>query len=69
MMADKGRKEDVARTRGDKDKLVALAKAWFLPFLSEVQDILIRIYACHTVTSAATAAAYGGLLFLFHVFF
>lgn len=36
MMADKGRKEEVARTRGDKDKLVALAKAWFLPFLSEV---------------------------------
>ena len=35
-MVDKVRTEDVARTDGDKDQLVALAKAWFVPFLSQV---------------------------------
>ncbi|CAN0182657.1 unnamed protein product, partial [Scytosiphon promiscuus] len=34
-MADKGREEEVARTEGDKDKLVVLAKAWYIPFLSQ----------------------------------
>lgn len=36
MMANKTLKEDVARTKGDKDQLVALARSWFVPFLSQV---------------------------------
>ncbi|CAM9521639.1 unnamed protein product, partial [Hapterophycus canaliculatus] len=34
-MADRDREKEVARVGGDKDKLVALAKAWYIPFLSQ----------------------------------
>ncbi|CAM9504408.1 unnamed protein product, partial [Ectocarpus sp. 4 AP-2014] len=37
--ADKARKEEIARTGGDKDKLVALVKAWYTPFLSQAEFI------------------------------
>ncbi|CAM9824496.1 unnamed protein product, partial [Ectocarpus sp. 12 AP-2014] len=37
--ADKARKEEIARTGGDKDKLVALVKAWYTPFLSQAEFV------------------------------
>ncbi|CAN0342126.1 unnamed protein product, partial [Ectocarpus sp. 8 AP-2014] len=37
--ADKSRKEEIARTGGDRDKLVALVKTWYTPFLSQAEFI------------------------------
>ena len=35
-MSDRGRRKSVTDTGGDKTKLVELAKAWHVPFLSQV---------------------------------
>ena len=36
MMSDRARRKEVTGTGGDKAKLVDLAKAWHVPFLSQV---------------------------------
>lgn len=49
-MADKDRTEDVARTDGDKQQLVLLAKSWFVPFLSQV--VLFCAYSTSTTDNS-----------------
>jgi len=58
MMADKTLKDDVSRTEGDKEQLVALAKSWFVPFLSQVKCTKMRTDgACRQVSWVRGCAA------------